>query len=70
MREMHLHMSQLLGHNQPVLADKRLARGAHSSLAIGRKGDITGAGMTAVEGPLGLTVTDDENAGCSHGYGG
>lgn len=64
---MDLHMSQLLGYNQSVLADKRLARGTDSFLASGRQGDITGAGMTAVEGPLGLTVADDENAGCSHG---
>jgi len=59
-------MSQLLRHNQSIVADQSLARGTNSPLASGCKRDVTGAGVAAVQGPLGLTVADDENAGSGH----
>ena len=58
------HVSQLLGDNQPIVADEGAACGAHAVLAVGGQGDVGVRGVAAVEGPLRLAVADDEDARC------
>ena len=60
------HVGQLLGHNEPVAADESVAGGLDSFLALGGEWDIRHAGMPAVERPLRLAVTGNEDAGGRH----
>lgn len=56
-------MGDLLGNNQPVVADQRLARRAHAALPGGRQRYVGARRVPAVEGPLRLAVADEEDAG-------
>jgi hypothetical protein len=40
---------------------------ADATLAIGGKRDVRDTGVTAIERPFGLAVTDDEYSGSRHG---
>ena len=62
--ESNSHVGQLLGDNQPIVADEGAARGAHAVLAVGGQRDVGVRGVAAVEGPLRLAVADDEDARC------
>ena len=59
-------MRQILRHNQPVIAHQRLARRAHSLLAVRREWQLCRAGVSAVERPFCFAMTNDEDAGCGH----
>ncbi len=59
-------MDQLSRHDQPVVADERFTRGAHSFLAVLGQWDVRRACMFAGERPFGLAVSDDETAWCGH----
>ena len=60
-------MRDLGRHDQPVVADERLARRADAPLAVGGQRQVRDARVPAVERPLGLAVADDEDAGDRHG---
>lgn len=56
------HVSQLSWHDEPVIADKSLSGGLDSLLSVGRERDVGAACVPAIERPLGLTVTDNEDS--------
>lgn len=62
-------MRQLLRHDQPVVPDQGSTRGSDALLAIGSQGKFRDARVSAVERPLGLAVTDDEDSRGGHGRG-
>jgi len=66
----HSHVDELLGDNEPVVADEGLAGGADALLAVGGEGDVGAARVLAAEGPLRLAVADDEDArgAAAHGW--
>jgi len=59
-------MRQLLGDNKPVIAHKSSPRSADAGFPFGGEGKLSGAGVTAIEGPLGLAVADYEDARGGH----
>lgn len=59
-------MRQLPRHDQPVVPDEGLPRRQDALLAVGRQRELRRAGMSAVQGPFGLAVADDEDAGGCH----
>lgn len=61
--EQNSHMSQVLGNDQAVIADQCLAGGLYPALAVGRERKFGGTGVSSIQGPFGLAVTDDEDAG-------
>lgn len=62
-RGLNVHVAKLARDNQPVVSHESSAGGFDALLAVGRQRDVGGAGVPAVERPLGLSVTDDEDAG-------
>lgn len=58
-----LHVRDLLGHDQPVVPDQRLARRPHAVLPVERQRNVGPRRVPPVEGPLRLAVADDEDAG-------
>lgn len=60
------HVGELLGDNQPVVADQGAAGGRDALLAGGRQGDVGDARVLAAERPLRLAVADNEDAGGGH----
>lgn len=63
----NVHVSEFLGDNQTVGADERFSSGSNTFLAVGRERQFGGAGVSAVDRPVGLAVTNHENSGCRHG---
>ena len=61
-----IHVSQVLRHNEPVIAYKGSPRSTDAGFAVGGEGELGGAGVAAVEGPFGLTVADYEDARGGH----
>ena len=55
-----IHMREVSGDNQSVVADQCFASCAYPLFAIGSEGKLRGSGVTAVEGPFGLAVADYE----------
>lgn len=66
----YLHVGKLVRHDESIVADHGVSRGNDSFLAVGCEGDIGASCVTAVEGPFGLAVADDEEARRGHGCGG
>jgi hypothetical protein len=54
-------------YNQPILTNQSSAGGLDSLLAIGCERDISRAGVSTVERPLGLAVANDEDTRGRHG---
>lgn len=63
----HLHVCQLLGHNQPIRPDHGLAGGQDTPLAVGGEGNVGAASVLAAQRPLRLAMADDEDFGRGHG---
>ena len=63
---MALHVNELSGHNQPVVAHEGAAGGANPLLAIGGQRDVRGSGVAAVERPFRLAVARDEATRSRH----
>lgn len=63
---MHLHVSEITRHNQPIVANECLARCAHALLAVGGKWDVRCACVAAIERPLRLAMADNEDARIGH----
>lgn len=61
-----IHVSQLLGNNKPVVAHKSFPRSADAGFTTGGEGKLGGAGVTAIEGPFRLAVTNYEDARGRH----
>jgi hypothetical protein len=61
-----LHVGQVAGHDEAVVADECFSRGDDALLACRGQGDIRHARVSAVEGPFGFAVADDEDAGVGH----
>ncbi len=59
-------MRQLLGNNQPVIADHGPSRGPDPLLAVGRQRDVCSSRVAAVERPFCLAVADDKDTGRRH----
>ena len=62
----NLHVSQLLGHNQPVVAHQCLSRGPNAALSILREGNVSSPCVTSVKGPLRLSVADEKKTWSRH----
>jgi hypothetical protein len=60
----NVHVSQFGRHDQSVVTDESLACRADSLFAIGGQWDVGRAGVLAGQRPFGLTVADNEDAGC------
>ena len=63
---MLIRVKQLAGDDQSVVADQGVAGSFDALLAVGREGQLCGAGVAPVKGPLRLAVADYEDAGRSH----
>ena len=61
-------MGEVARDYQAIGTDEGAASCADAALAIGGERDVGETSVTAVEGPFGLAVTDDEYSGS--GYGG
>lgn len=59
-------MGQLLWHDQAIISHEGLACRLDSFLAVLCQGKFGDAGVSATEGPLGLSVADDEAARIRH----
>lgn len=59
-------MRQLLRHNQPVITHKTLACCRDTFLAVGCEREVADTRVSAIEGPFGFAVADDEAAGGWH----
>jgi hypothetical protein len=57
---------QVAGHDEAVVADECFSRGDDALLARQGQGDIGHARVSAIEGPFGFAVADDEDAGVGH----
>lgn len=62
-----LHVRNVTGHDEAVVADQRFTGGADSFLAVLCERDVRYACVSAVERPFCLAVTDDEDAWVGHG---
>lgn len=61
-----LHVGELAGDNEAIVADHGAACSNDSFLAIGREGNVGASSVAAVEGPFGFAVADDEEARRGH----
>jgi hypothetical protein len=59
-------VNELLGHDQPIVANKGAAGGTNALFAIGCEGDVGGSCMASVERPFGLAVADDKATRSRH----
>lgn len=59
-------MSELVRHDEPVVADESPPGGPDSLLAVRSEGNVCDAGMLPTQGPLGLTMTGNEDAWGRH----
>ena len=59
-------MDQILGNYQPVISHQTFPRGCDSLLAVRCQRQVGDTGVSAIEGPLGFAVADDEAAGVRH----
>jgi hypothetical protein len=62
----NVHVSETAGDNEAIVADHGLAGGPDSLLAVGRERNVGAAGVFSVQGPFGLAMADDEDAGRRH----
>ena len=60
-------MGEVARDYQAIGTDEGAACCADAALAVGGEGDVGGACVAAVEGPLGFAVADDEDSGSRHG---
>jgi hypothetical protein len=61
-----LHVGEVLGDYEPVVADEGFACGADARFAVGGEGQLGGTGVAAVEGPFCFAVADYEDTGVGH----
>lgn len=62
----NVHVSEVTGHDEAVVADEGFACGFYALFAVGRQWDVAGACVAAVEGPFGFAVADYEDAWVGH----
>lgn len=62
-----VHVRQVPGDNQSVIAYERLARCSYALLAIGCEWYVCSSCVAAVERPFCFAVADDEDARVGHG---
>lgn len=55
-------MSELVGHDESVIADKCPSGGPDSLLTIGSERNVGYAGVLPTQGPLRLAMSGDEDA--------
>lgn len=59
----NIHVRKIARHDQSIVAYKSLSRCSNTLLAVLGQWNIRYAGMAAIERPLRLTVTDNEDSG-------
>ena len=64
-----VHVGEVGGDDQAVISHESLSGCANPLLAIGGEWEVCAAGVTAVEGPFGFAMADDEDSGDRHGFG-
>ncbi len=65
-RAEYLHVDDFAGDNQAIVSNEGFPGCADSLLAVGCEGELSGAGVAAVEGPFCLAMPDYEGAGGCH----
>jgi hypothetical protein len=60
-------VGEVSGHYEAIGTDEGAACCADAALTIGCERDVGYAGVTAIEGPFGLAMADDEDSGSCHG---
>jgi hypothetical protein len=61
-----IHVCQVPGYDESVVADECVASGSYAFFAVGGKWDVSAACVTAVEGPFCFAVADYEDAWVGH----
>jgi len=59
-------VSKLLWYDQTIIPDESAAGSFDALLSVGCERDIGAAGMSAIQRPLCLTMTYEEDPGCCH----
>lgn len=58
----NLHMSQLLGHNQPIRSNEGPSSGLYSLLSSLSEGYVGPPGVPPIERPFGLAMANEKDA--------
>lgn len=59
-------MRNLRRNNQTIVTDQCFARSSDAGFTVLREWDVGGARVSAIEGPFGFAVADDESSGGCH----
>jgi hypothetical protein len=65
-----IHVYQLLGDDEAIVSNQRLARGPHSFFAVCSQRDVRSASVPTIERPFRLAMADNEAARGGHVDGG